>query len=219
MSAERPRLPRSMLVAAGLLAAFAMAGAGLVAWTEQLTRERIEANERDYLLRTLDDVVPRSAYDNDMFEDTIRVRDAELLGTPEPVTVYRARRDGAPVAVILNTVAPDGYSGRIRLLVGISAEGVITGVRVVSHKETPGLGDAIEAERSDWILSFDGRSLEDPPAARWAVRKDGGVFDALTGATITPRAVVKAVRNALLYFDAHREILFARPGDSGSGQE
>lgn len=202
-----------MLGAAGTLAAFAVAGAGLVALTADATRERIAANERAYLLRSLNDVVPASAYDNDLFNDTIEVVNPELLGTAEPVTAYRARRNGRPVAVILNVVAPDGYSGPIRLVVGIDADGAIRGVRVVSHRETPGLGDDIEAERSDWILAFDGKRLESLTPQGWGVRRDGGYFDQFTGATVTPRAVVKAVHNALIYFEAHRERLF----EAGAG--
>src|SRR5690606_19926340 len=98
----------------------------------------------------------------------------------------------------------------IRLLVGISADGILTGVRVLSHRETPGLGDPIELRKSPWILQFDGKRLDDPPEALWAVEKDGGIFDGLTGATVTPRAVVRAVRNTLLYFERHRDELFAQ---------
>jgi len=216
MGADRDAIAGTMVSAAGILAVFAAVGVGLVAVTEDATRDRIEANERAFLLRTLNDVLPAARYDNDLFNDTIEVTDLELLGTPQPVTVYRAFLQGRPEAVILTPVAPDGYSGAIHLLVGIDVDGRITGVRTTAHRETPGLGDAIEAERSGWTLSFDGRSLDDPPAARWAVRRDGGDFDQFTGATVTPRAVVKAVRNALVYFDAHREALFARPPD-GSG--
>ena len=115
----------------------------------------------------------------------------------------------APVAVVLALIAPDGYGGPIKLLVGINADGSLAGVRVVNHHETPGLGDAIDTRRSNWILGFTGRSLGDPSPAQWAVRKDGGVFDQFTGATITPRAVVKAVKRALVYFEAHRDTLFA----------
>jgi Na+-translocating ferredoxin:NAD+ oxidoreductase subunit G len=144
-------------------------------------------------------------------EDVVLVRDPELLGTPGQVSVYRARQRGRPVAVVISPVAPVGYSGPIRLLVGILADGTLSGVRVVSHRETPGLGDKVELERDDWILGFDGRSLGDPPVSRWAVRRDGGVFDQFTGATVTPRAVVRAVRDALVYFEAHRDELFAAP--------
>lgn len=202
-----------MAIAAALLAGFAIVGTALVALTENATHQRIADNELAYLLRTLNEVVPASAYDNRMFADTIEVIDPDLLGTAEPVTVYRATRAGQPVAVILTPVAPVGYSGPIRLLVGIDASGVITGVRAVEHQETPGLGDAIEAERSDWVLDFNGRSLSNPALGRWAVRRDGGDFDQFTGATVTPRAVVEAVRDALLYFEANRERLLS--GETG----
>ena len=123
--------------------------------------------------------------------------------------VYRARLAGHPVAAIIESVAPDGYSGSIRLLVGVTPDGRLLGVRVLQHHETPGLGDAIEERRSDWIRSFEGRSLRDPPLARWKVRKDGGDFDQLTGATMTPRAVVAAVRNTMLFVQRQGPALFA----------
>ena len=124
-------------------------------------------------------------------------------------TVYRARLQGQPVALVMTATAPDGYSGSIRLLVGIRADDTLSGVRVVAHRETPGLGDAIDEQRSDWIFGFDGKSLSDPEPARWAVKKDGGDFDQLTGATITPRAIVKAVKRSLRYYHANREALYA----------
>lgn len=222
MAAERDRvgreLPRRMLAAGALLAGFSVVGAGLVALTADATRERIAANERAYLLRSLNDVVPASAYDNDMFTDTIELTDPELLGSAEPLTAYRARQDGRTIAVILNVVAPAGYSGPIRLVVGIDADGAITGVRVVSHRETPGLGDDIEVERSDWIRGFDGKVLDSHPENGWAVRRDGGEFDQFTGATVTPRAVVKAVHNALIYFSANRALLLELPRERDDGR-
>lgn len=202
---------RSMLRAAGILVSFAIFGALLVALTWESTEERIAANEREYLLRSLADVLPAGGYDNAVHEDAITVADPVLLGSRNPVTVYRARLRNQPVAVVLTPTAPGGYSGPIRLLVGVHADGRVSGVRVVSHRETPGLGDKIEIERDDWILGFDGRRLGDPPRERWAVRRDDGVFDQFTGATITARAVVSAVRDALLYFEAHRDALFTTP--------
>ena len=202
---------RNAAFSALLLGLFAVVGTGVVALTHTLTHERILANERAVLERALHAVMPPEVHDNDLLADRIEVLAPDLLGTADPVPVYRARRGGRPVGVVLTPVAPDGYNGRIRLIVGIYADGTVSGVRVLSHHETPGLGDAIEAEKSDWILGFTGRSLGDPPPERWRVRRDGGDFDQLTGATITPRAVVKAVRNALIYFRNHRDELFAAP--------
>lgn len=207
---------RNAALSALLLGLFAAVGTGLVALTHAFTRERIAANERAVLERALHAVMPPSSHDNDLLADRIAVTDPELLGTRRPVTVYRARRGGRPVGVVLTPEAPDGYNGRIRLIVGIYADGTLAGVRVLAHQETPGLGDAIEAEKSDWILGFTGKSLGKPPLERWRVRRDGGDFDQFTGATITPRAVVQAVRNALIYFLRHREALFAAPA-SGEG--
>lgn len=207
----RAEVARNMWRAAGVLVGFAVLGALLVAVTWDSTQERIAANERAFLLRTLGEVLPQGAYDNAVLEDAITVRDAELLGSDDPVTVYRARDGATPVAAVLTPTAPAGYSGPIRLLVGIRADGRLSGVRVVSHRETPGLGDKVEVERSDWILGFAGLSLRQPPPEDWAVQRDGGVFDQFTGATITPRAVVSAVRDALIYFRQHRDALFAAP--------
>jgi electron transport complex protein RnfG len=201
-------------ITAIILFLFGSLGSGLVALTYENTRDRIAANERETLLRKLHVLIPPERHDNDLFEDTLMIRDAALLGTQQPVAVYRARRDDRPVGVILAPVAPDGYSGSIRLLVGINYDATLAGVRVIAHRETPGLGDGIEEDRSDWIYGFDGKSLENPALEFWQVKKDGGHFDQLTGATITSRAVVKAVRKSLLYYRIHRDELFAT-GDEG----
>ena len=205
---------RQVAITAIILLLFALVGTALVVLTFDNTRERIAANERATLLRKLHQLIPPGIHDNILLEDTLTVTDSALLGTTGPVTVYRARKDAQPVALVITPVAPDGYSGSIKLLVGINADGTLSGVRVVAHKETPGLGDAIDESRSDWIHLFDNRSLGDPPLERWGVKKDGGHFDQLTGATITPRAVVKAVRQALLYYRDHQEALFARNATS-----
>ncbi len=200
-----------VVLAAFVLGLFAVVGTSLVALTHDLTAERIAANERAALLRSLHALVPPEAHDNDIATDVITVTDPRLLGTETPVTVYRARMGRQPVAAVLSPVAPDGYSGSIKLLVAARYDGSLGGVRVIAHRETPGLGDGIEAERSEWILQFAGLSLREPRQPLWKVKRDGGVFDQFTGATITPRAVVKAVKNSLLYFDAHRDALFALP--------
>lgn len=202
----RPRRPRAGVL---VLLAVAVAAFGLVALVHEATRDDIAAAAQARRLARFQEVLQGEPFDNDLLADAIPVRDAELLGTPEPVRAYRARRNGRAVAVVLEAVAPNGYSGPIRLLVGIAPDGRVLGVRVLEHRETPGLGDAIEAGRSDWIARFAGRSLRDPAPARWRVRKDGGDFDQFTGATITPRAVVGAVANALLYFERHRDELLA----------
>ena len=200
---------RQIIITTIILLLFAVIGTALVSFTFDNTRERIAANERATLLRKLHRLVPPARHDNVLLDDVIEVRDQKLLGTADPVMVYRARKNGKAVALVIAPVAPDGYSGSIKLLVGINTDGTLSGVRAIAHRETPGLGDAIDEQRSDWILGFTGRSLEQPPVDRWKVRKDGGDFDQLTGATITPRAVVQAVRNALLYYRLHRETLLA----------
>lgn len=209
---------KNMLIGAFLLGAFAIIGTGLVALTYDATAERIAQAERDALLSAIHALVPPDSHDNDVFVDSVSVTDPRL-GTYAPVQVYRARRAGAPVAAVIASVAPEGYSGAIRLLVAIRADGTLAGVRVVNHKETPGLGDKIEATRSNWILGFEGKSLERPDSDHWKVKKDGGVFDQFTGATITPRAVVKGVFNTLRYFEANREALFAPAATAQPQQE
>jgi len=202
------RLARQIAFTALILFGFAIVGAGMVAATHEATRERIEENHRRMLLRYMDQVIHPERYDNDILRDTIQVTDPRLAPKGEAVTIYRARMRGTPVAAVFTTVAPDGYNGRIELLVGVDITGHITGVRVIDHHETPGLGDAIDIRKSNWVEQFRGRALGNPPLKRWAVKKDGGVFDQFTGATITPRAVVKAVRRTLQYFAEHRDELF-----------
>lgn len=203
-------LHRQVTTTAVLLMLFAATGAALVGLTHDTTADTILHNEKLTLLRKLNTLVPADKYDNDLLDDTIKVAANDLLGTSDVSTVYRARKQDQPVAVVLSPVAPGGYNGSIELLVGIYADGTLAGVRVVKHRETPGLGDAVEVSRSDWILGFTGKSLNNPAEKRWKVKRDGGDFDQFTGATITPRAVVKAVHTALVYFDKHQKMLFAR---------
>jgi electron transport complex protein RnfG len=213
--AEPSALRRATRAAAALLIA-ALLAVGLVALVHDRAAPAIEASRRAQLLAQLAVVLGDVAYDNDPLQDVVQVRDPELLGTDAPLTVHLVRRGGAPVAALLNAVAPDGYAGAIHLLIAIDAQGRVLGVRVLEHRETPGLGDPIEERRSEWIHGFNGRALGDPPAARWQVRKDGGDFDQFTGATVTPRAVVGAVRNALTWFERHRDELFAAPTAGGA---
>ncbi len=199
---------KQILISGFLLWLFAVVGVGLVATTFVVTEDRIVENERQALLKALHELLPADRFDNDIASDSILLPHAYKLGTTEPVTVWRARKNGEPVAIIFKTVAPDGYNGAIHLLVGIYVDGSLAGVRVVKHNETPGLGDGIEIRKSDWIRQFDGKSLDNPKPEQWKVRRDGGAFDQMTGATITPRAIVKAVKSALAYYDEHKEELF-----------
>jgi electron transport complex protein RnfG len=202
-------IKHKITVAGLLLAMFAVFGTGLVAFTHLMTKDQIAENERQALLKSLSAMVPAESIDNDIINDKITVMEPEMLGGEE-TTVYRGRKGGAEVAAVFTTIAPGGYSGNIKLLVAVKADGSLAGVRVVVHKETPGLGDKIEIEKDDWILSFNGKSLSDPTPDQWGVKRDGGVFDQFTGATITPRAIVKAVKNTLLYFKSNREAIFAK---------
>ena len=196
-----------MLTGALILGFFVSLGTAIVSITYLGTAERIAENQRQSLLRSLHQLIDPQSHTNALDED-IQWVNHPLLGN-EAMPVYRARRDGEPVALVLSATAPDGYAGDIRLLIGIRHDGQLTGVRVLEHRETPGLGDAIDVRRGNWILGFDGRSLDNPAEARWQVKKDGGDFDQLTGATITPRAIVRAVYRALRYYQEHREALFA----------
>jgi electron transport complex protein RnfG len=189
---------KPILIASLILGTFAIIGVGLVSATYEATKTRIAYNERLSLLRKLQAVVPADTVDNDMITDRIVVHNPELLGS-DSTYVYRGRKDGTPIAAVLTPVVPDGYSGPIKLLIAVRNDGSLGGVRVVSHKETPGLGDKIEEERSDWIYGFKDKSLENPPLDQWKVKRDGGQFDQFTGATITPRSIVKSVKNALLF--------------------
>jgi electron transport complex protein RnfG len=191
------------------LLVFSVVGAALLSGSYTLTRPTIEKSEQAEKLALVAQTLPTGSFDNDLIRDARPLAADALLGLKRPGLFYPARQSGLATAVVLEVVAPDGYSGEIRLLVGIHADGRVAGVRVTAHKETPGLGDYIDLTRSIWIRQFDGRSLLDPMPDDWRVKKDGGRFDYLAGATITPRAVVKAVRRSLEYFAAHRDELLA----------
>ncbi|OHE80518.1 MAG: hypothetical protein A2X76_00360 [Lysobacterales bacterium GWF1_69_6] len=203
---------RESLRAGAQLALAGLAAAALLAGTWALTRERIADAEQRAKLQALEIVLPANRYDNDPIADAVQVRAPAWLGS-ESATVSRARLAGQPSALVLDVVAPDGYAGPIRLLVAVAADGSVLGVRVTAHQETPGLGDDIEAGRSDWITRFTGRALGDPPAPRWRVQRDGGDFPQFAGATLTPRAVVAAVRRTLQFVARHGEaVRAAEPG-------
>lgn len=201
----------SIIRSSALLGIIALIGTALLATVNELTYERIIEQEKQRVLQQLNEVVPVSLFNNDLIADLIEVEDEAFFEHPAPVTIYRARMDAQPVAVMMVVTAPDGYNGDIRILAGIDTNGTILGVRVISHKETPGLGDPIEIEKGEWILGFSRKSLRNPQSEDWTVRRDGGEFDQFTGATISPRAVVKAVHRALQYFEANKQMLFDAP--------
>jgi electron transport complex protein RnfG len=208
MNFSRTQL-ESIAITASVLMLFAVIGAALVGLTFMQTEDDIKHNEELTLLRKLNTIVPAESYNNDLLSDTIIIEPDPLLGSTEETVAYRARKNGKNIAVVFSSIAPNGYNGPINLLIGVNADGTLAGVRVVKHRETPGLGDAVSLTYSDWILGFDGRSLSNPEEQGWKVKRDGGVFDQFTGATITPRAVVKAVYNALLYFEQNQDMLFS----------
>ena len=193
-----------------VLGLFALLTVGLVASTWLITKERIAEQIRLSEQNALFEVLPAHHFDNNLLDTPVILPEPTLLGAlPEGTQGWVAFKNEAPSAVILPTGAPDGYNGRIQLLVGITGEGVLTGVRVITHKETPGLGDKIETRVSDWINSFNDQSLQNTPESAWTVKKDGGSFDQFTGATITPRAIVSAVYRTLLYFSEYQQQIFA----------
>lgn len=215
----RRTLTRASLLTATNLLAFALIGTAVLAFTHGATRATIARSVENEKLKLVAQVAPQAAYDNDIMQDVAQLAPDALLGTTQASTVYRGRLHGQPSIAVLEAVAPDGYSGRIALIVAIHRDGRLGGVRVVTHKETPGLGDYIEIAKSDWIASFDGASLESRKEGDWQVRKDGGAFDYRAGATITPRAIVKAVHKALQYFAQHRDELFAQEPDASVDKE
>lgn len=172
-----------------------------------LTRDRIEKARQQWLMQGLFEVLPAGPYDASPLAG-IKWITAPELGSSEAMPLYRVYRDNEPLAAALSIVAPDGYNGDIRMLMGVGIDGHITGVRVLEHHETPGLGDDVEYPRSNWITRFNGLSLQGTSASDWTVRKQGGRFDAFTGATITPRAVINAIHRALGWFARNHEDLF-----------
>ena len=192
-----------------LLAIFAVCTTVLIAGTYLLTKDRIALEKRKAEEKALLEIIPRERHDNSMLDETIMVGPATPgLGLREEKRIYIARQGDRVIAAIIPATAPDGYTGEIDLVVGVNSDGTIAGVRALSHKETPGLGDKVDSKKSDWVLGFNGRSLQDPTLPGWAVKKDKGVFDQFTGATITPRAVVAATLRVLQYAEANRATLF-----------
>ena len=202
-------IPKSMIRAATVTVIAAVTGGVLVASIFLLTREPIRENQQAVLLRSLNTVMPSEHYDNDLHHDIYAATHMTLLGSEEPLPIYRARQNGIPTGAVITAIAPNGYNGAIRLLVGVDATGKILAVRVVEHQETPGLGDKIEKRKSDWVDDFEGHALVDTSEQQWQVKRDGGVFDQFSGATITPRAVVSAVQKALRFYQQKKAVIFA----------
>ena len=181
----------------------------LVAATYQITRERIVANDKALLEQALQPALAGVFYEGGVSESRLVMLPPHGLPGSDAALIYRVYAQDKPVAALFAVTARDGFSGVIRILVGVQFDGTITGVRILQHRETPGLGDKIESARSDWIFQFDGQSMGNPEVTGWAIRNDGGEFDQLTGASVTPRAVIGAIRDTLLYFAEHRDEVFA----------
>ncbi len=190
-----------------ILGIFALVTAGILAATFLITKDKIAAAEKKAAQKALSEIVLPDRHNNDMLEETWQIPESHLkaLGLTAPASIHIAKQNEDAVAVVIPSTAPDGYSGDIKLIVGINVDGSIAGVRVLSHKETPGLGDKVDLNKNNWILGFNNTSLNAPDLSAWKVKKDGGAFDQFTGATITPRAVVKRVKHTLEYFTAHRD--------------
>lgn len=213
-----PSLSQSILKNAFGLALFAFVTAGVIAIVQTNTKQAINDNIAEAQARALYEITPVASLDNDLLNDSLLIGseamqarlNTQLLGPiPKDAKIYFAQKDQQTHTLIFPVIAPDGYTTAIQLLVGITVEGEIAGVRVIDHKETPGLGDKIELKKSSWVLGFNNRSLNSPSVEHWAVKKDGGEFDSFTGATITPRAIVNAVRNCLTFFQQNKSQIFA----------
>jgi len=194
-----------------LLALFALITALILASTDRVTEDRIAESERLAAQKALFEIVPLARHDNDLLVDLQPIPEQYwlALGLDNGGDVHIARLDDQPVAAIVPSITTDGYSGDIAMIVGINFDGTVAGVRVVDHKETPGLGDKVELRKSDWILSFNGKSLNNPEISKWNVKKDRGDFDQFTGATITPKAVIHQIAKTLEYFEKDRERLLS----------
>ena len=196
-----------------ILASFALVSTAMVTTTDYFTRDKIQSEKALALEKILHQIIPQDQHDNDLYRDCIKWTNVQFLGTDKPVKIFRSRKNQQPKALLIQAVAPDGYNGAIELVIGIDMSGKVTGVRVLSHQETPGLGDKIEHKKSAWIDNFKKSSLQNPVKELWKVKKDGGAFDALTGATITPRAVVKAIAKTLQFVEENQQQLYQTPAN------
>ena len=211
-------IAKSSLQTALNLLFFTVIGTTVLAFVYSHTKDDIARSEEQVRMNLISQIVPQSIADNDIVHDTFTVKPSDLLGTEDAEPGYRARMKGKVTAVVLPAIAPDGYGGAIHLILAIRRNGAIAGVRVVSDNETPGLGDYIDIKKSDWVKGFDGKRLLPGHNEDWHVKKDGGMFDYMAGATISPRAVVKAVHKALQYFAQNRDKLLSPSKSSGTHQ-
>jgi Na+-translocating ferredoxin:NAD+ oxidoreductase subunit G len=208
-SPQEPKYRSRIGYQAMLLGGFSTLATALLVAGNIATKDVIKERHREDLLDSLAQVVPAERYDNDLLAHPLSINDEN----GQPLTIYRGTV-GADVNTLAWVISGQGYAGEIRLILGLDKEGKILGVRVLSHAETPGLGDKIEVAKGPWILGFNGLSLGDPPPDEWAVKKDGGRFDQFSGATITPRGVVKAIKQGLRFFRAHRTELLTPPAET-----
>lgn len=218
MSTAKPFTASGMAIrTAAILFVFVIIFTGLLSGAYLWTKPSIEASAAEEKMKLIDEVLPRTEYNNNLLSDTISLPATPELGLTDPSTLYRARQSGQPVALVFEAVAPDGYAGKVRLIVAVRANGEVAGVRVTQHKETPGLGDYVEVKKDKnkarpWITQFTGLSLAQVSDKEWKVKKDGGRFDYYAGATVTPRAVTKATLKAVQWATANRDRLFAEGG-------
>ena len=219
---SEPSALRVSLRTAALLTVFTVVFTSLMAVTYRATKPAIEASAEAEKMKLVGEVLPAPLYDNALLADFVLVAPRAELGMEardDSVRLFRARQAGVPAALVFEAVAPDGYGGKIRLLLAIGADNRVIGVRVVSHKETPGLGDYIDPKKdrnkaAPWIRQFDAKGFEQVAIGHWKVKKDGGHYDARAGATISARAVTNAVGRALQFAVANRDKLYALPAQS-----
>ncbi|MDO6487649.1 electron transport complex subunit RsxG [Colwellia sp. 4_MG-2023] len=205
-----------------ILAIFAIVCTVIVGLVNELTKDRIQEQTQLQLLNTLHEIIEPSSYNNEITQDCVNIS-SPLLGSTQNTNIvqkaYIARNNNSPVAVAITSTALDGYNGKIELIVAINIDNSISGVRVLKHQETPGLGDKVELKKSNWITAFNGKKLLSELDTRWQVTKDGGTFDQFTGATITPRAIVKAVKNTLLFFIENKNKVLTLPNSCLIGDQ
>lgn len=196
-----------------LLTAFAAVCTLFVAATHIITAPVIEEQKQQDILRKLTQVLNQDKFDNNPLENCTSLSDVSITGTDKTSKIYRATLNNEPYAIIFQTQTKQGYNGRIEMMVAINAKGEVQGVRSIAHQETPGLGDKIELEKSDWVLDFNGKTVKSDSDSKWFVKKDGGQFDQFTGATITPRAIVNQLRQSIFSASKHFDDIFLMPNE------